>query len=57
MAGIKLVGKISIEGGSSGTTLNLNGTGAKSIYLRDNVPLTTQLPTGSAIELIYNGTY
>lgn len=57
VAGIKIAGKVAYAGGSSSTTLNLNSKGAKSIYYRDNVPLTTQIPVGSMIELVYNGTY
>lgn len=60
VAGVKVAGVMSIAGGSSDTTFNLNDTGAKKIYLSyesssSNVPLTTQLPIGSPIELVYNG--
>lgn len=46
--------KIGVAGGSSTTTLNINGLGAKTIYLRGTTKLTTHYEVGTMVLLSYN---
>ena len=48
--------KVGIAGISSGTTLNINGLGAKKCYLRGTTALTTQYAVGTMILLSYSST-
>ena len=52
--GLSVNYKITIAGVSTGTTFNLNGLGAKPIYLRGTTVLTTHFAVDTMINLIYN---
>ena len=51
--GLSLRYKIGVAGQST-TTLNINGLGAKTVYLFNTTKLTTQFPVNSIINLIYH---
>ena len=51
--GLTIRYKIGVAGQST-TTLNINGLGAKTIYLFNTTKLTTQFPVNSIINLIYH---
>lgn len=51
--GLVVAYKIGIAGAST-TTLNINSLGAKTVYLRSGVKLTTHYGTGTVILLAYN---
>ena len=44
------------KAGASTTTFNLNGLGAKTVYLRGTTKLTTQYEVGTIINMSYNST-
>ena len=45
------------SGGNSGTTLNINGLGAKTVYKNASTATTTHLPGGTIVNLTYDGNY
>jgi hypothetical protein len=48
--------KVGVAGHKDGTTLNINGLGAKPCYLRGTVVLGTEYPVGTMVLLSYNAT-
>ena len=44
------------KAGASTTTFNLNGLGAKTVYLRGTTKLTTHYEVGTIVNMIYNST-
>lgn len=46
--------KVGVAGHKDGTTLNINGLGAKPCYLRGTVVLGTEYPVGTMVLLSYN---
>lgn len=51
--GLTIAYKLNIAGGSSTTTLNINGLGAKTVYLRGTTKLTTHYATDTVIIAVY----
>ena len=52
--GLLILFKPSAVGGSSTTTLNINGLGAKTVYLNNTTKLTTHYPANQPILLAYS---
>lgn len=52
--GLLILYKSPVAGGSSTTTLNLNGIGAKTVYLNSSSKLTTHYPANQPILLTYS---
>lgn len=61
VTGARILVKFTNSNTASNPTLNVNGTGAKSIYLRVNVSAETSVVTsweaGDTIEFVYDGSY
>lgn len=53
--GLSVNYKVTVAGAST-TTFNLNGLGAKQIYLRGTTAMTTHFAVGTMLNLIYNAT-
>lgn len=53
--GLTIAYKIPIAGGSSTTTLNINGKGEKIVYMNASSKVTTHYPVGTVVILIYDG--
>lgn len=54
--GLTVAYKVGIAGGSSTTTLNINGLGAVTVKRNDS-NLTTHVPVNSVVVLVYDGAY
>lgn len=54
--GLTINFKIGVAGASGGTTLNINGLGAKTCYLRGTTKITTHYAVGTMVILSYNAT-
>ena len=52
--GMVIAYKIVVAGSGSGTTLNINNLGAKSIKLNNNTTMTTHYPVGAILLLTYS---
>ena len=53
--GLTVAYKLNVAGAST-TTLNINGLGAKTVYINAG-KMTTHVPVGSIVVLVYDGTY
>ena len=54
--GLTVAYEIGVAGGSSTTTLNINGLGAKTCYRYGTTKITTQYTAGTVILLVYSAT-
>lgn len=53
--GLTVLYKINVEGVSGGTTLDINGLGAKSVNRNASTAVTTMYPVGTVLMLTYSG--
>ena len=54
--GLSVKYKVTVAGSSDGVTFNINGLGAKTVYMRGTTKLTTHFAVNTMITLIYNAT-